>query len=69
MQIAQAARAQRGRGVVLEQAGHEITDLKVISGLEPAVGPGVIVRVSDPESVFLAQDLVSLVNELQAGGA
>jgi uncharacterized protein YlxW (UPF0749 family) len=41
----------------------------MMTGIEPAVGPGVIVRLVDAERVLLPQDFVALVNELRAAGA
>lgn len=57
------------RDEVLNEAAKELNALRVMAALEPAVGPGVIVRIEDPQDVLLPQDFVTLVNELRSGGA
>jgi uncharacterized protein YlxW (UPF0749 family) len=67
--IAEVERSEEGQATVLNEAVRELQALRVLSGLEEATGPGVSVRVSDPQGVILARDLVSVVNELKAAGA
>lgn len=57
------------RGEVLNEAAKELNALRVMAALEPATGPGVVVRILDPQDVLLPQDFVTLVNELRSGGA
>ena len=68
-QLAEVEQDEAGQQELLNQAVREIQALRIATGLEAAVGPGVTLRITDPESVLLAQDLVSVVNELRAAGA
>jgi len=69
VRIITAERDTLDRSEVLNQATRELNGLRVIAALEPATGPGVVVRISDPERVLLAQDFVTLIHELRSGGA
>ncbi|MDO9556896.1 MAG: DUF881 domain-containing protein [Coriobacteriia bacterium] len=69
MSLAQAEQDERGQEALLQKAKEELRDIRTIAGLESAIGPGVIVRIKDPERVLLAQDFVSLVHELRSAGA
>lgn len=68
-QLLQASRDEKGRTEVLDQAAREIDNLRMLSGVEGARGPGVVVTVSDPSATLLPQDLVNVVQELRAAGA
>ncbi len=57
------------RGEVLNEAAKELNALRIMAAVEPASGPGLIVRILDPQDVLLPQDFVTLVNELRSGGA
>lgn len=67
--ILSAQRETQDRGEVLNEAAKELNALRVMAALEPAVGPGIVVKISDPQEVLLPQDFVTLVNELRSGGA
>lgn len=69
MNVARAEFDERGRAELLEKAKAELRDVRTTAGLEPASGPGVTVRLDDPERVLLAQDIVALINELRSAGA
>ncbi len=69
IRILSAEQETQDRSEVLNEAAKELKALRVIAGLESAVGPGVIVHVKDEERVLLPQDFVALVNELRSGGA
>ncbi len=67
--ILDAERATVSRTEVLNEATRELNALRLIAGLEAALGPGIIVSISDPDRVLLPQDFVALVHELRTGGA
>ncbi|MDP2182951.1 MAG: DUF881 domain-containing protein [Actinomycetota bacterium] len=69
LRILEAERQTKDRGEVLNEAAKELNAIRVMSGLEPASGPGVTIRIEDPDSVLLPQDFVALIHELRAGGA
>jgi uncharacterized protein YlxW (UPF0749 family) len=69
MRVVEARRESESEGVVLNEAAKELNGLRVIAGLEPAVGPGLTVTISDPDKVLLPEDFVAVVHELRAGGA
>lgn len=69
VRILEAERETKDRGEVLNEAAKELNAIRVMSGLEPATGPGVTIRIEDQESVLLPQDFVALIHELRAGGA
>ncbi|MBN2405341.1 MAG: DUF881 domain-containing protein [Coriobacteriia bacterium] len=69
MSLARAELDESGRADLLDKAKEELRGVRTIAGLEAASGPGVIVRLEDPERVLLAQDIVALVNELHSAGA
>lgn len=52
-----------------EQAQQEADALGVLLGTLPATGPGVIVRISDPDHKLRAEDLLDVVEELRGAGA
>lgn len=52
-----------------EQAQQEADALGVLLGTLPATGPGVIVRISDPDHKLQAEDLLDVVEELRGAGA
>jgi uncharacterized protein YlxW (UPF0749 family) len=52
-----------------EQAQQEADALGVLLGTLPATGPGVIVRISDPDNKLRAEDLLDVVEELRGAGA
>jgi uncharacterized protein YlxW (UPF0749 family) len=67
--ILDAEREGIDRGEVLNEAAKELNAVRILTGLESGVGPGVTIRIEDPERVLLPQDFVALVHELRAGGA
>ena len=69
MRIADVERTDEGQLALLNEAARELQALRVLTGLEPAAGPGVILRVNDPDDVLLTQDFVDVANELRAAGA
>jgi uncharacterized protein YlxW (UPF0749 family) len=69
MRVVEARRESESEGAVLNEAAKELNGLRVIAGLEAAVGPGVTVTISDPDKVLLPEDFVAIVHELRAGGA
>lgn len=69
VRVSEAERETKDRGTLLNEAAREIESLKAISGVVPVSGPGIEVRLEDPERVLLPQDFLALVNELRAGGA
>jgi uncharacterized protein YlxW (UPF0749 family) len=52
-----------------EQAQQEADALGVLLGTLPATGPGVLVRISDPDRKLRAEDLLDVVEELRGAGA
>lgn len=69
IRILAAEQETHDRSEVLNEATKELNALRVIAGLEPAVGPGIVVTIRDDQHVLLPQDFVALVNELRSGGA
>jgi uncharacterized protein YlxW (UPF0749 family) len=69
MRVVEARRESESEGAVLNEAAKELNGLRVVAGIERAVGPGVTVTVSDPDKVLLPEDFVAIVHELRAGGA
>ncbi|HET6498377.1 MAG TPA: DUF881 domain-containing protein [Coriobacteriia bacterium] len=67
--LREAGRATEDRARLLNDAARELNALQAIAGLEPAVGPGIVVTISDPERVILPEDIVRVVHELRSGGA
>ena len=60
-----AARDQLAR----EAAERQLEELEILAGLVPARGPGVGVRIADPEGAFEFELLLDLVQELRDAGA
>lgn len=52
-----------------EQAQRDQQALGILLGTVPATGPGVSVRVSDPQHALKAEDLLDVVQELRGAGA
>jgi uncharacterized protein YlxW (UPF0749 family) len=52
-----------------EQAQQEADALGVLLGTLPATGPGVLVRISDPDRKLRAEDMLDVVEELRGAGA
>jgi uncharacterized protein YlxW (UPF0749 family) len=52
-----------------QQADQEAAALGVLLGTLPAIGPGVLVTVSDPRHKLHAEDLLDVVEELRGAGA
>jgi uncharacterized protein YlxW (UPF0749 family) len=52
-----------------QQAADQVEALEVLLGTRPATGPGVTVRVTDPDSKLDGEDLYDLVQELRGAGA
>lgn len=69
LRLMQAEAGGKGRSELLNAAARELKDLRLVAGLEAAVGPGIVVTLSDPESVLLPVDLLAFVNELKSSGA
>jgi len=60
--------AERDR-LARDAAQRQLTDLQILAGVVPARGPGVAVRIADPEGVFGFELLLDLVQELRDAGA
>lgn len=69
MRLLEAGQATEDRTRLLNEATREINAVGIMAGLEPATGPGIVVKVDDPERVLLPQDFVRMVHELRSGGA
>src|SRR5918992_595084 len=52
-----------------DAAQRQLTDLQILAGVVPARGPGVSVRIADPEGAFEFELLLDLVQELRDAGA
>lgn len=52
-----------------DAAERQLSDLQILAGVVPARGPGVAVRVTDPDGVFEFELLLDLVQELRDAGA
>jgi uncharacterized protein YlxW (UPF0749 family) len=53
----------------LEEAQSRLETLGILAGTVPAQGPGVLVRIADPEAAIDAATLLSTVQELRDAGA
>jgi uncharacterized protein YlxW (UPF0749 family) len=60
--------AERDR-LARDAAQRQLTDLQILAGVVPARGPGVAVRIADPEGAFEFELLLDLVQELRDAGA
>lgn len=52
-----------------EAAQRELEELEILAGMVPARGPGVAVRIADPEGAFEFELLLDVVQELRDAGA
>jgi uncharacterized protein YlxW (UPF0749 family) len=52
-----------------DAAERQLSDLRILAGIVPARGPGVAVRISDPDGSFEFELLLDLVQELRDAGA
>jgi uncharacterized protein YlxW (UPF0749 family) len=52
-----------------DAAERQLSDLRILAGVVPARGPGVAVRIDDPDGVFEFELLLDLVQELRDAGA
>ena len=52
-----------------DAAQRQLTDLQILAGIVPARGPGVAVRIGDPNGAFEFELLLDLVQELRDAGA
>jgi uncharacterized protein YlxW (UPF0749 family) len=52
-----------------DAAARQLSDLQILAGVVPARGPGVAVRIADPNGVFEFELLLDLVQELRDAGA
>ena len=55
--------------LLLEDAQKTLADLRVLSGTVPVRGPGVVIRISDPDRRVSWELLLDLVQELRDAGA
>lgn len=69
MRLMETGQASEDRARVLNEGAREMQSVRLLSGLDPAVGAGIVVTIRDPERVLLPQDFVRLIHELRAGGA
>jgi uncharacterized protein YlxW (UPF0749 family) len=60
--------AERDR-LARDAAQRQLTDLQILAGVVPARGPGVAVRIADPNGAFEFELLLDLVQELRDAGA
>jgi uncharacterized protein YlxW (UPF0749 family) len=51
------------------EAQREADALAILTGTAPAVGPGVVVTITDPQHGLRAEDLLDVVEELRGAGA
>jgi uncharacterized protein YlxW (UPF0749 family) len=52
-----------------DAAQRQLSDLQILAGVVPARGPGVAVRITDPNGAFEFELLLDLVQELRDAGA
>jgi uncharacterized protein YlxW (UPF0749 family) len=52
-----------------QTAQHQIEDLEILSGTVGAHGPGIVVKLDDPDEKFTLDLLIDLVQELRDAGA
>jgi uncharacterized protein YlxW (UPF0749 family) len=57
------------RAAILEQARQQAAVLGILAGTVPATGPGLVVRVSDPEGAMGINQLLDGLEELRNAGA
>lgn len=69
LRLIESGQASEDRTRVLNEAVKEMRAVRVVSGLDAATGPGIVVTIKDPDRVLLPQDFVRFVHELRAGGA
>jgi uncharacterized protein YlxW (UPF0749 family) len=55
--------------LLLQDARKSLADLRVLAGTVPVQGPGVVIRISDPERRVTWDVLLDLVQELRDAGA
>ena len=60
--------AERDR-LARDASQRQLTDLQILAGVVPARGPGVVVRIADPDGAFEFEQLLDLVQELRDAGA
>lgn len=69
LRVLESERDEVDRVELLNEAAKELNALRLMAGLEVAVGPGIVISVEDPDRVLLPQDFVALVHELRSAGA
>lgn len=57
------------RRAALEEARAEATRLAILTGTVPATGPGVVIRIDDPDGVVSAATMLNAIEELRDAGA
>ena len=57
------------RAAILEQAREQATVLGILAGTIPATGPGLVVKVSDPDAVIGINQMLDGLEELRNAGA
>lgn len=69
LELARLESSAAGERVAREGARRELSQLEILAGLVPVKGPGVVVRITDPEDEFDFELLLDLVQELRDAGA
>jgi len=67
--IARSQQDVESQRVLVQKARSALSGMRLTAGLEPAQGTGVRIEIKDPQHVLLAQDIVSLMQELRSAGA
>jgi len=57
------------RRAALEEAREEATTLAILAGTVPATGPGVVIRIDDPDGAVGAATMLNAIQELRDAGA
>ncbi|MGH2675033.1 MAG: DUF881 domain-containing protein [Actinomycetota bacterium] len=69
VKLARYQSSARSDDLALRDARKSLADLQVLSGLVPVEGPGVAVRIEDPQAQVGWEGLLDLVQELRDAGA
>jgi uncharacterized protein YlxW (UPF0749 family) len=57
------------RRAALQEARAEATTLAILTGTVPATGPGVVIRIDDPDGAVGAATMLNAIQELRDAGA
>ncbi len=67
--LAEAAGTREQQAAAIRQAEEELENLKVLMGLVPVAGPGVVLDIDDPGGHIPPELMVELLHELRGAGA